>query len=161
MFQSRLAECGELLDGHGLRLGVEFLSTMPLRKKAAHEFVWRMEEALEFAAECGGHTGIILDSWHWHHSGAAAREILAAGAASIVHVHAADAADVAPEEVDDMERLMPGQGIVDFASFFGALRGVGYCGGVSPEVFSSRMKDLTPEEGARVGAESTRRVMNC
>ena len=90
-----------------------------------------------------------------------ARDILAAGAGPILHVHAADAGDIAPRDVDDMERLMPGRGIVDFASFFGALRAVGYRGGVSPEVFSGRMKELTPEAGAREGAECTKRMMNC
>ncbi len=160
LLRSRLAACSDLLDGYGLRLGIEFLGTLPLRRKAAHEFVWRMAETLEFAQECGN-TGIILDSWHWHHSGASAKEIMAAGAGPILHVHAADAPEMAPEDVDDMERLMPGRGIVDFASFFQALRTVGYGGGVSPEVFSSRMKEITPEEGAREGAQCTRRVIKC
>jgi sugar phosphate isomerase/epimerase len=161
ILRSRLAACAELLDGHGLRLGIEFLGTLPLRRKNAYEFVWRMAETLEFARECGPNTGVVLDSWHWHHSGASARDIVAAGAAAIVHVHAADAADIAPVDVDDMERLMPGTGIVEFGEFFGALRLVGYEGGVSPEVFNSRLKEITPEQGAREGAECLRKVMNC
>ena len=161
LFRRRLAACADVLDGHGLRLGMEFLGTLPLRRKAAHEFVWRMEDAVEFARECGPNTGIVLDSWHWHHSGASAKEILAAGAGQILHVHAADAPELAPEDVDDMERLMPGLGIVDFASFFSALRSIGYLGAVSPEVFSSRMKEIAPEQGAREGSDCMRRVMNC
>lgn len=120
-----------------------------------------MTETLDFARECGPNVGIVLDSWHWHHSGGSAKEILTAGAGSILHVHAADAPEMAPEAVDDMERLLPGSGIVDFSSFFSALRDAGYQGAVSPEVFSGRMYEITPEQGAREGAVCTGRVMNC
>jgi len=161
ILRDRLAACAEVLSGNGLRLAIEFLGPLHLRRKARHELVYRMGDALEFAQDCGHDAGLLLDSWHWHHSGGLAGDILAAGAKAIVHVHVADSAPLAPEDVQDMERLMPGQGVVDFVAFFGALRAAGYAGGVSPEVFSSRMKELTPEEGARLGAIGANEVMQC
>ena len=64
-----------------------------LRKQNPHEFIWRMPEMVEFAAECGPNVGLLLDSWHWHHAGATTADILAAGKARIVHVHVNDAQD--------------------------------------------------------------------
>ena len=69
------------------------------------------------------------------------------------------APDLAPEKILDNERLMPGEGVIDFAGFFGALRKIGYTGGVSPEVFGRGLKDMPPEQGARLGLETTQAVM--
>ena len=157
----RLRHCARVLEQHGLRLTLEFLGPLHLRRKDAHEFIWNMGDALEFAAACGHGTGILLDAWHWHHSGGTAEQIVAAGAGSIIHVHVSDALPIPAEDVEDMHREMPGRGNIDFSAFFSALRSVGYGGGVSPEVFSRGMKELTPEEGARQGLECTRRIMNC
>jgi sugar phosphate isomerase/epimerase len=118
-----------------------------------------MDEMLEFARECGPNAGVLLDSWHWHHAGATVKDILTAGRESIIHVQVADAPDLPPEKILDNERLMPGEGVIDFAGFFGALRKIGYSGGVSPEVFGRGLKDIPPEQGARLGLETTQAVM--
>ena len=82
-----------------------------------------------------------------------------AGRDRIVHVQAADAPNLPPEQIRDNERLMPGEGIIDFNAFFGALKKIGYKGGVSPEVFGRGLKDMPPEEGAVLGLKTTTAVM--
>jgi sugar phosphate isomerase/epimerase len=54
---------------------------------------------------------------------------------------------------------MPGEGIIDFPAFFRALQKIGYDANVSPEVFGRGLKFIPPEEGARLGLESTRAAM--
>jgi sugar phosphate isomerase/epimerase len=54
---------------------------------------------------------------------------------------------------------MPGEGVADLTGFFQALRKIGYDGGVSPEVFGRGLKEMPPEEGARLGLETTTAVM--
>ena len=124
-----------------------------------YEFIWRMDEMLEFAKECGPMVGLELDSWHWHHAGATVKDIIAAGKDSIVNVQVNDSPGLPPDQIRDDERLMPGEGVIDLVAFFGALKEIGYDEGVSPEVFGRGLKNIPPEEGARLGLETTRAVM--
>ena len=160
ILKDRFSACARVLGGHGIRLGLEFLGPLHLRKRSAHEFIYRMDEMLDFAKECGGNVGLLLDSWHWRHAEATVDDIIAAGKDRVVHVHVADApAGLPPEKVMDNERLMPGEGAIDWEDFFGALRQIGYDDGVSPEVFGRGLKTMLPEDAARLGLSYTADVM--
>ncbi len=154
----RIAACADILRGHGVWLGLENLGPLHLRRAMPFEFIYRTEEMLDFAVECGPNVGLLLDSWHWHHSGGTAAGI-AAAAGRIVHVHLADSADLPADEVRDMERLMPGEGVIDLDGFLRALQAAGYDGAVSTEVFGRGLAKMTPDEGARLGAETTLATM--
>ncbi len=158
IIKSRLAACADILARSHVRLAIEFVSPVHLRKLRPHEFIWRMDEMLAFAKECGPNVGLMLDSWHWRHAGATLADIAAAGD-RIVHVQVADAPDVPPDQIRDNERLMPGEGVIDFTAYFGALKKIGYTGGVSPEIFGRGLKEMDPEAGARLGFETTTAVM--
>lgn len=114
LYKKRFGAAARVLAEHSVRLGLEFLGPLHIRKRFPHEFIWRMPEMLEFAQECGSNVGLLLDAWHWHHAGATVQDIRAAGKAGVVHVHVSDAPNVAPEKILDGERLMPGEGIIDF-----------------------------------------------
>ncbi len=158
ILKERFQACAEVLARAGARLGLEFLGPLHLRKRSPHEFIWRMDEMLEFARECGPNVGLLLDAWHWHHAGAAPKDIVAAGRKAIVHVHVADSPSFPPEKILDNERLLPGEGVIDWQGFFGALKTIGYEDGVSPEIFG-RLKGKPPEEAARAALEATLGVM--
>jgi sugar phosphate isomerase/epimerase len=159
IFKRRFQAIANVLARSHVRLGLEFVSPVHLRQRFPHEFIWRMDEMLEFAKECGSNVGLLLDSWHWHHAGATTRDILAAGKDNIVHVQVADSQDLPPEQIRDGERLMPGEGVADLIGFFQALGKIGYEDGVSPEVFGRGLKEMDPEEGARLGLRATTEVM--
>ena len=159
IWKARFQACANVLARSHARLGLEFLGPLHLRKRFPHEFIWRMDEMLEFARECGPNVGILLDSWHWHHAGATVADIVTAGKNGIVHVQVNDSPQLPPEKILDNERLMPGEGVIDLPAFFGALKKIGYADGVSPEVFGRGLKDMPPEEGAKMGLETTWAVM--
>jgi sugar phosphate isomerase/epimerase len=159
IFRERFKKCADVLARSKVRLGFEFLGPLHLRKRFRHEFIWRMEEMLEFAHDCGANCGVLLDSWHWHHAGGTTKDILAAGKQNIVHVQVADAPDLPADKIVDSERLMPGEGKSDLIGFFQALKKIGYVDGISPEVFGRGLKDMPPEEGAKLGLSTTLRVM--
>jgi sugar phosphate isomerase/epimerase len=159
IYKKRFQRSAEVLRKHGVRLALEFLGPLHIRKAKPYEFIYRMEEMLEFARECGPNVGVLLDSWHWHHSGGKTSDILASGREGVVTVQVADAPALPPEKIVDSERLLPGEGVIDWSGFFGALRKIGYDQNVSPEVFGRGLKFMPPEEGARLGLEYTRRVM--
>lgn len=159
LLAGRVQRIAEVLNGSNVRLGLEFLGPLHFRTRNPHEFIWRMDEALEFATGCGANVGLTLDAWHWHHAGAGAADILAAGRSRIVHVHVSDARRQPPEEVRDNARLFPGEGIIDLTTFFESLVKIGYTDAVSPEPIGRVPAEMSPEEGARLGLETTRAVM--
>jgi sugar phosphate isomerase/epimerase len=159
IFKDRLSGVSEILQRHKVRVGLEFLGPRYFHTRLPHEFIWRMDEALEFAKECGPAIGLQLDAWHWHHAGATVADILAAGKSHIVSVHVSDARKQPPEEVRDNQRLMPGEGIIDLVRFFQALQKIGYEDAVSPEPLGRISQDMSPEDSARLALETTSAVM--
>ena len=159
LLKARFTSIGEVLARHTVRLGFEFLGPLHFRTAQPHEFIWRMNDMLAFAKECGDNLGLLLDVWHWHHAGATVTDIVRAGKARIVAIHLSDAARMPPEEVLDNRRLLPGEGVIDLTGFFQALREIGYEDSVSPEPLGRIPSDASAEEGARLGLESTLTVM--
>ncbi len=159
IYKDRFQEAAAVLAKSKVRLGLEFLGPLHIRKSAKYEFIWRMDEMTEFARECGGNVGLLLDSWHWHHAGATAEDIVRAGRDRIVHVHFADAPDLPPEKIRDNERLLPGEGVVNWKGFLGALQEIGYQDGCSVEIFGRGLKEKTPEEAAKMALDGALKVM--
>lgn len=158
-YKQRFSESAKILAGSGVRLGLEFLGPLHLRKAFPNEFIWRMNDMLEFAKECGPNVGLLLDSWHWHHAGAKPQDIINAGRDRIVHVHFNDSPNLPPEQIRDDQRLMPGEGVINLTGFLQALHTVGYSDALSVEVFG-RAKDMTPEAAAKLGLESSLAVFH-
>lgn len=159
ILKDRLTAVAEILQRSKVRLALEFLGPLHFRTGQPHEFIWRMDEALEFAKECGPNIGLLLDVWHWYHAGATTADILAAGSARIFHVHLSDCVKQPPEQVRDNQRVLPGEGVINLTGFLQALQKIGYRDGVSPEPLGRIPKEMAPEEGARLGLEATLAVM--
>jgi sugar phosphate isomerase/epimerase len=155
LYKQRLSECASMLARSHCRLGLEFIGPLNLRTQFPHEFIWKMNEMLVFAKECGSNVGLTLDSWHWHHAGGTVADIIAAGKDRIVVVHFGDAPDLAPDRIRDNQRLLPGEGVINLTGFLQALEKIGYQDSVSVEVFGRGLKDLPPSESARLCLDSS------
>jgi len=153
IYKQRFTESARILARSHVRLGLEFLGPLELRKKFQYEFIWRMPDMLAFARECGPNVGLLLDSWHWHHAGATPDDIVAAGRDRIVHVHFNDSPNLPPEQIHDNQRLLPGEGVINLTGFLQALHRIQYDDALSVEVFG-RTKDMSPEAAAKAGLES-------
>jgi sugar phosphate isomerase/epimerase len=159
IIRDRLSAVSEILLRSKLRLGLEFLGPLHFRSAQPHEFIWRMDEALEFSKECGPNVGLLLDVWHWHHAGATTANIFEAGTERIFHVHLSDCPNLPADQVRDNQRVLPGEGVIDLVGFFQALKKIGYRDGVSPEPIGRIPKEMSAEEGARMGLETALTVM--
>ena len=159
LYLKRFRACADVLARSHVRLGLEFIGPLHLRKLEPYEFIWRMPEMLEFAKECGTNVGLLLDVWHWHHAGASTGDIIKAGKARIVQVHFSDAPNLPPDQIRDNERLMPGKGIIDLVGFLRALKQIGYQDAISVEVFGKFLLKMTPEAAAREALETSQAVM--
>jgi sugar phosphate isomerase/epimerase len=163
----RMSAVSEVLQKQNLRLGLEFLGPLYMHLAgpgrdggpARVPFIWTLPETVALAKDCGPNLGAILDVWHWHHSGGTVQDILDAGESRIVHVHISDAKATPPEDVRDNQRVMPGEGIIDLVGFLQALKKIGYAGGISPEPLGRVPPEMSPEDGARLGLETTLAVM--
>ncbi len=154
LYKQRFTECAKVLAESNVRLGLEFLGPLHMRKQFKYEFIWRMSEMLELAKDCGPNVGLLLDVWHWHHSGGTTQDIVNAGRERIVHVHFNDAPNLPPEQIRDNQRLLPGEGVINLTAFLQALQKIGYRDALSVEVFG-RTKDILPEEAAKAGLDAS------
>ncbi len=161
--RDRVAAISEVLRKSDVRLGLEFLGVpqfrIPRPDAPSHPFIWTLPETLSLAQACGANIGVVLDAWHWHHSGGTRADILAAEATRIVHVHVSDAKPMAPADVRDDMRVMPGEGTIDLVGFFQALHTIGYAGGVSPEPLGRIPASMSADEAARLALTTTIAVM--
>jgi sugar phosphate isomerase/epimerase len=164
LVRDRFAAIAEVLQRSQIRLGLEFLGPLYMRAGRADgppatPFVWNLPDTLALATDCGPNIGVVLDVWHWHHAGSTIVDILAADKSRIVHVHVSDAKATPPADVRDNQRVMPGEGIIDLVGFFQALKKIGYADGVSPEPLGRIPAEMSAEDAARLGLETTVAVM--
>ena len=159
--KDRLIAVSEVLQRSNIRLGLEFLGPLYMRtgERSPYQFIYRLDETVALAKECGPNIGVVLDAWHWFHSGGTTADILEAGKSRIVHIHVSDAKPAPAEEVRDNQRFMPGEGVIDLIGFFQALKKIGYEDGVSPEPLGRIPAEMAPEDGAQLGLETTVAVM--
>jgi sugar phosphate isomerase/epimerase len=158
-YKARFTQIADVLARSHCRLGLEFLGPLQIRQRGRYEFIWKMNEMLEFAKECGSNVGLTLDAWHWHHAGGTPEDIIAAGKDRIVVVHFDDSARLPPEEVRDNERLLPGEGVINLTGFLTALRRINYEDGLSIEVFGRGLKQLPPEQSAKMCLEAGQKAL--
>jgi sugar phosphate isomerase/epimerase len=158
LLHDRWCKMADRAREYEVTLAVEPLGALYRRTARAHEGIWRLEEATAFAQSCGAGVGVLVDSWHWYLAGSSAAEIVEAGS-DIVHVHLADVPRRAAEDQRDTERVLPGQGVVDFEPFVSALHGARYDRLVSPEVPGAWTGDAAPEQAVRLGLSATRTML--
>ncbi|MEN3338995.1 MAG: hypothetical protein V7647_2671 [Acidobacteriota bacterium] len=162
--RDRIGAISKVLQRSNVRLGMEFLGVQSFREGRAggppgNPFIWTLPDTVALAADCGENIGVILDVWHWHHSGGSTADILNTPKSRIVHVHVSDARAQAPADVRDNQRLMPGEGVIDLTGFFQSLKKIGYDGGVSPEPLGRVPAEMSAEDGARLALDTTRAAM--
>lgn len=143
-----LREVGDIAAEHGVTLGVEFMI-----QAERFNTLERLREVLARA----GHPRcrVLIDTYHFHRSGARARVLDDLEPGELVHVQYSDV----PESVEPgkvLDRLPPGEGVVPFAEFFRALAEHGYTGWLSYEVANPTVWARDPETVAREGLAATR-----
>ncbi len=125
-------------------------------------FAWSAIDSLRVAWDLveplGPDVGLVLDTFHWQRQPGGPDHALLASIPGerIGFVQIADAAPepLGPTEAEAMtSRLLPGEGIVDFARFFGVLDQIGADPFLATEVFNAR---LVAERGASGAAIAMR-----
>jgi sugar phosphate isomerase/epimerase len=133
-----------VLDDHGIALGLEYVSPVTRRAPYHHEFIHNLAGALNLIARLdSSKAGLLLDSFHWHCAGETAKDLERLCPSKIVAVHVNDALPIPTAEQTVGERAMPGAtGVIDIAAFMGALTSVGYDGPITCEPMASAINAL-------------------
>ena len=145
----RLREAAGILKNHGIRFGLEYVGPKTSWSTKRFPFVHTMAEMKELIAEIDKpNVGFVLDSWHWYTAGETKKDLLTLRAGQIVSVDLNDApAGLTLETQMDGKRELPAAtGVIDVASFLGALQSLGFDGPVRAEPFNDAVRKMAPAE---------------
>jgi sugar phosphate isomerase/epimerase len=156
----RLKRVAEVLASHGLRFGLEFVAPYHLRRRWKHEFIFTAGQMLELAADVGENVGLLVDCFHVHTAGDTWQHVSQIPANKIVLCHLNDAPRIPVADVDDGQRLLPGEGAIDIGAFTAAIRKTGYDGPMSLEVFNADLRAMPPLDAAKKAWAATQRILS-
>ncbi len=152
----RLAEIGEMLSQHRLKLGLEFSAGEELRKDRAFQFIHTFDA---FATMIGmirvANVGAVIDLFALHASGGTLDEVRKLGAGKIVSVLVSDApADKSAAECADADRLLPGEtGAIDLTATLAALAEMNYDGPITPAASPQSTKGQKRDQIVKTAGE--------
>ncbi|HWR10316.1 MAG TPA: TIM barrel protein [Rectinemataceae bacterium] len=133
----RLRAIYEIMDGNGMRYGLEFMGARTVREGFRHPFIHSLAGTMALADSVDRRIGFVFDTIHWYCSGGRMDDVYLAArnTAKIVNVHLNDADPRrSREDQVDSERGMPMEhGIIDSAWILRQLHLGGYDGPVIVE----------------------------
>ena len=145
----RLREAAAILNDHGLRFGLEYVGPKTSWSTRRYPFVHTMAEMKELIAEIDKpNVGFVLDSWHWYTAGETKKDLMTLRAGQIVSVDLNDAPSglTLETQMDGKRELPAATGVIDVASFLGALQSLGYDGPVRAEPFNDAVRKMAPAD---------------
>ncbi len=156
----RLRACVKILGDHGLRFGMEYVGPKTLWASQRHSFIHTMRETKELIAEIAQpQVGLVLDSWHWYTAHETADDLKSLTNEDIVACDLNDAPAGRPvdEQIDNQRELPSATGVIDLATFLGALVEIGYDGPVRAEPFNARLNEMENDDACRATAAALRK----
>ena len=140
----RLNALAEQAAEYGVRLAIEVVSATARLSPdldGAYPFLRTLTDLSFLLEDLAPDVGVCVDSFHWAAAGASAEEL---GLVSdrIAHVQVADAPALnGRTDLGDDMRLFPGDGVIPWRRFYGAL-GAEYQGAISVELFNPELRRL-------------------
>jgi sugar phosphate isomerase/epimerase len=100
---------------------------------------------------------LVLDSCHWHASGAGSLDEFPVDRLAMVHLN--DAPAKPPREIEDADRVLPGSGVITLPELVADLAGRGYMGPWSLETFNPAYWADDPSRVATTGLSLLRDLL--
>ncbi|MCW5737970.1 MAG: sugar phosphate isomerase/epimerase [Enhydrobacter sp.] len=149
---ANIRRAGEIAAGFGLRLTLEY--------QFQHPVVRSLDILRDLIGRAGvANVGLLLDAYHLQRGGRPGRGFEDVPGAEIFYVQFSDVPDAPPPGLPPVDRLPPGNGIVDWTGLFGLLAEKGYDGYLSYEAPNPAHWQQPPAEAALQGAAATRRIL--
>ncbi len=157
----RVGAMADVLNDHGLRLGLEYVGPKTAWTRGKYPFIHSMAEMKELLAAAGRkNTGFVLDSWHWYTAGEGKSDLLTLKNADVVTVDLNDAPSGVPvdQQIDNQRELPCATGVIDLRAFMGALREIGYDGPVRAEPFNEAVRKMPREQALQVTLDAMKKA---
>jgi len=142
-------EVGEIAARYGVRLALEFNSQV-----AQFNTLESVREVLDRAAQPA--CGLLLDTYHLQRSGRTGGSFSEVAPEEIAYVQYSDVPRDGLRPGYALDRLPPGQGVVDFAAVFALLEDKGYAGPLSHEAPNPASWERDPRQVAAEALQATR-----
>jgi sugar phosphate isomerase/epimerase len=158
---ARLRPAAQILQEHGIRLGLEFVGPKTLRTTRKYLFVYTLDGMMALCSALGtSNMGLLLDIFHLYTSHGTLDDVRMLSNADIVSVHVNDVpTGRAVDEQLDNQRALPGEtGVLDLTGFLHSVRDLHYDGPVTAEPFSQRLRELAPEQAVAETAASLNKI---
>ena len=160
ILKERTAVLAERAEPHGIAIGLEFLGLRTFRLDEPHAFINNAPDTMTMLHETGRpNVGLILDSFHYFTSGGDLSQINALRPQDIVHLHVNDAPHGDVTRLEDTDRVLPGQGVIDLSGWFQAIAGIGYDGYVAIEIFDDEFRNQERDVAVGIAKESLDAVL--
>jgi len=101
---------------------------------------------------------LVVDSCHWHASGSQSLDVVPLELLAMVHLN--DAPAKPPQQIEDADRVLPGEGVIRLRKLVAALRAGGYSGPWSLETFNPAYWDEDALAVARRGSGALARLLD-
>jgi sugar phosphate isomerase/epimerase len=157
----RLRETARVLEGEGLRLGLEYVAPKTAWAARRYPFLHTLAETRELVAEIARpNVGYVLDSWHWFLAGDDAADIKTLRGEDVVAVDLNDApAGIAKDQQIDNARELPlATGVIPAREFLEALLAIGYDGPVRAEPFNKALAEKPKAEAVATTAAAMKKA---
>lgn len=149
---ANIRRAGEIAAGFGVKLTLEY--------QFQHPVVRSLDILRDLIGRAGAkNVGLLLDAYHLQRGGRPGRGFEDVSGAEIFYVQFSDVPDAPPPGLPPVDRLPPGEGIVDWTGLFGLLAEKGYDGWLSYEAPNPVHWRQPAAETAKQGGDATRRAL--
>jgi 2-keto-myo-inositol isomerase len=148
-----LRTMSEVAAPYGVNLAFEFLG-FPWCSVQTVTQAWEIVRATDRA-----NVGMVVDTCHFYAGGSTFECILDIDVRKLAVFHINDVESMPKEKITDANRLFPGDGVIPLKEIIRAVRGIGYDGVVSVEIFRPEYWQRDPLSVAREAKEKTARIL--
>jgi 2-keto-myo-inositol isomerase len=103
--------------------------------------------------------GMVIDTCHFYAGNSTLDSIREIGIKKLAVLHVNDVEDMPQEEITDANRLFPGDGVIPLRRIIDAVRGIGFDGAASVEIFRPEYWERDPLSVAREAKSKSERVL--
>lgn len=147
-----LVELATAAGQQGRRVALEFQSNAALGNN--------LQTCAALVADVGSpHLGICLDLFHYYTGPSKPEDLGLLTAANLFHVQVSDLADVPREFATDSQRILPGEGDIDFTPVLARLRQIDYAGYVSVELLNPHIWQVPSLQFGEIAMTSLRKLL--
>lgn len=113
-----------------------------------------------FKAADRANLGIVIDTCHYFAGDSTLDSIRGVDAKKLAVFHINDVEKMPKEKIEDANRLFPGDGVIPLKEIIATVRGIGYDGVASVEIFRPEYWARDPLGVAKEAKEKAKRVLN-